>query len=111
MVCSSGFYVRSLAHDLGQRLGCGAHLDGLRRTRAGTFGDADAVPLDTIVREGPLTIQRLIPLEHLLPELPSVVLSDEGVKRVSPTRFEMRRSDFTPNRNLAILILRPLPKQ
>ncbi len=32
LTCSSGFYVRSLAHDLGQRLGCGAHLEGLRRT-------------------------------------------------------------------------------
>ena len=37
VVCSSGFYVRSLAHELGQRLGCGAHLEALRRTRAGEF--------------------------------------------------------------------------
>ena len=33
--CSAGFYVRSLAHDLGQRLGIGAHLTALRRTRSG----------------------------------------------------------------------------
>jgi tRNA pseudouridine55 synthase len=83
LVCSSGFYVRSLAHDLGQRLGCGAHLESLRRTRAGTFEDADAVPLDTIVREGALAVQRLIPLDRLLPELPAVVLSEPGAKRAS----------------------------
>ena len=66
LVCSSGFYVRSLAHDLGQRLGCGAHLESLRRTRAGAFEDADAVPLDTIVREGPATASRVIPIDRLL---------------------------------------------
>jgi tRNA pseudouridine55 synthase len=83
LVCSSGFYVRSLAHDLGQRLGCGAHLESLRRTRAGAFEDADAVPLDTIVREGAVAAQRLIPLDRLLTELPSVVLTDDGVRRAS----------------------------
>jgi tRNA pseudouridine55 synthase len=83
LVCSSGFYVRSLAHDLGQRLGCGAHLDGLRRTRVGEFGAEDAVPLDMIVNEGPSAAQRLIPLERLLPELPSVVLSEDGARRAS----------------------------
>jgi len=83
LVCSSGFYVRSLAHDLGQRLGCGAHLESLRRTRAGAFEDADAVPLDTIVREGPATAGRLIPMERLLPDLPSVLLNEQGVKRAS----------------------------
>lgn len=43
--CSSGTYVRSLAHDLGEKLGCGAHLIGLRRTRSGRFTLRDAVPL------------------------------------------------------------------
>ena len=52
VVCSSGFYVRTLAHELGRRLGCGAHSAALRRTRAGTFTLADAVPLDVIERAG-----------------------------------------------------------
>ena len=43
--CSSGTYVRSLAHDLGEKLGCGAHLIGLRRTKSGRFTLRDAVPL------------------------------------------------------------------
>lgn len=83
LVCSSGFYVRSLAHDLGQQLGCGAYLEGLRRTRAGSFGEAEAVTLDTIVNDGPAALQRLLPMERLLPDLPSVTLSDDGVRRAS----------------------------
>ncbi len=43
--CSSGTYVRSLANDLGNQLGCGAHLIGLRRTKSGKFTLRDAVPL------------------------------------------------------------------
>ncbi|MDB6116832.1 MAG: trub: trna pseudouridine(55) synthase, partial [Verrucomicrobiaceae bacterium] len=37
VVCSKGFYVRTYAHDIGQKLGCGAHLSALRRTRSGHF--------------------------------------------------------------------------
>jgi tRNA pseudouridine55 synthase len=43
--CSSGTYVRSIAHELGERLGVGAHLSSLRRTRIGDFDLADAIPL------------------------------------------------------------------
>ena len=43
--CSSGTYVRSIAHDLGERLGVGAHLSALRRTRIGDFDLGDAIPL------------------------------------------------------------------
>ena len=46
--CSKGTYVRSLAHDLGQRLGCGAHLQGLRRTRSGSFCVDGALSLQRI---------------------------------------------------------------
>ena len=52
IVSSSGFYVRSLAHDLGQRLGCGAHLESLRRTPAGEFRFDQATPLEVIQTEG-----------------------------------------------------------
>ena len=48
--CGKGFYVRSLAHDLGQVLGVGAHLGALRRTQVGPFTIADATPLDAAVR-------------------------------------------------------------
>src|SRR5262249_9675751 len=48
LVCSSGFYVRSLAHELGQRLGCGAFLESLQRTRAGSFRIETAVELTAV---------------------------------------------------------------
>jgi len=51
--CGPGTYVRSLARDLGDRLGCGAHLGGLRRTRSGPFRIEDAAPLDALL-ESPL---------------------------------------------------------
>ena len=53
IVCSSGFYVRSLAHDIGQLLGCGAHLEALRRTRAGQFRLDEAVTLEALQTAGP----------------------------------------------------------
>src|SRR5262245_56267700 len=48
VVCSPGTHIRSLAHDLGQRLGCGAHLTALRRTRSGEFRIQDAVQLSQV---------------------------------------------------------------
>ncbi len=53
--CSSGTYVRVLAEDLGRALGGGAHLDHLRRTRIGSFGEADMRPLDAIGPDAVLT--------------------------------------------------------
>jgi tRNA pseudouridine55 synthase len=49
VACTKGTYVRSLAHDLGQKLGCGAHLATLRRSASGKFDVADARPLDEIL--------------------------------------------------------------
>lgn len=46
--CSKGFYVRTYAHDIGQTLGCGAHLSALRRTRSGKFNLERAVPVETL---------------------------------------------------------------
>jgi tRNA pseudouridine55 synthase len=45
VACTKGTYVRSLAHDLGQKLGCGAHLSTLRRLASGKFDVADALPV------------------------------------------------------------------
>jgi tRNA pseudouridine55 synthase len=50
VACTKGTYVRSLAHDLGQKLGCGAHLTTLRRSASGKFDVADALPLDAILK-------------------------------------------------------------
>src|SRR5580704_6787186 len=50
VACTKGTYVRSLAHDLGQKLGCGAHLANLRRTVSGKFNVADALPLAAVLQ-------------------------------------------------------------
>ena len=83
VVCSSGFYVRSLAHDMGQRIGCGAHLESLRRTRAGDFAQAQAVPLAVVQQEGSDALVRLIPMTALLPGLPHVVVNERGARRAA----------------------------
>jgi tRNA pseudouridine55 synthase len=49
LACTKGTYVRSAAHDLGQKLGCGAHLATLRRSVSGKFDVADALPLDQVL--------------------------------------------------------------
>ena len=52
--CSSGTYIRSLAADLGSVLGGGAHLRNLRRTRVGSFGEDEALPLEEIILQKPI---------------------------------------------------------
>ncbi len=79
----AGFYVRSLAHDLGARLGCGAHLERLRRVRAGSFDESAAVTLPEIEAAGAAASRWLVPLSLLLPHLPEVVLNDRGVRRAT----------------------------
>ena len=49
LACTKGTYVRSVAHELGQKIGCGAHLAELRRSASGKFDVADATPLDTVL--------------------------------------------------------------
>jgi hypothetical protein len=74
--CSGGTYVRSLVHDLGQRVGCGAYLEGLRRTAVAEFPEGRAISLDRlqeVVREGKLDTC-LAPLEALLPDCPELVV-------------------------------------
>lgn len=82
--CSAGFYVRVLAHDLGQRLGTGGHLAALRRTRSGDWMLSQAVPLASLESaEGGRQAAEaaIIPMEQLLPSLPVVVLTPDGLRR------------------------------
>jgi tRNA pseudouridine55 synthase len=80
--CSTGFYVRSLAHDLGERLATGAHLAELRRTRSGDYTLDDAIPLDAAERDPAAAVSRLIPPARMLQRLPALALSEDGVRRV-----------------------------
>jgi len=80
--CSAGFYVRSLAHDLGQRLGIGAHLAALRRTRSGDCLLADALALEAAEADPEAARAAIVPLDRMLPGVPAVVLTQDGVLRV-----------------------------
>ncbi len=67
VACTKGTYVRTLAHDLGGKLGCGAHLASLRRTVSGRFDVADARPLKQILGLTPSELeQRVIPMLKLV---------------------------------------------
>lgn len=85
MSISAGGYVRSVAHELGQALGCGAHLSSLRRTRAGVFTLEEAQRLDALeLRAGDaaaLEGQCLHP-RCLLPEMPSVTGDEIALGRL-----------------------------
>jgi tRNA pseudouridine55 synthase len=66
LACTKGTYVRSVAHELGQNLGCGAHLTALRRSVSGKFDVADALPLETILSLSQAELEkRVIPFLKL----------------------------------------------
>lgn len=67
IACTKGTYVRSIAHDLGQKLGFGAHLATLRRTVSGKFDVADALPLEEMLKLSTAALEkRVIPFLRLL---------------------------------------------
>jgi tRNA pseudouridine55 synthase len=67
VACTKGTYIRSLAHDLGQKLGCGAHLTTLRRSASGKFDVADALPLDAVLKLTAAELQqRVLPFLKLM---------------------------------------------
>ncbi len=84
--CSAGFYVRALARDLGERLGTGAHLARLRRTRAGEFDLSHAIPLETAERDRDEAAGRVMPLRRLLAGLASITLTPDAVRRAQHGR-------------------------
>ena len=73
--CSSGFYIRSLGHDLGQALGCGAHVVALRRTDIKAINVKAAHSLQQIV--GSELGKSLLPLDVLIDHMPKLEISDE----------------------------------
>jgi tRNA pseudouridine55 synthase len=83
MAVSAGGYVRSVAHELGDLAGCGAHLSALRRTRAGMFMLEHAITVDQLKRSSVAELEALLPHPRmLLPEMPSVTVDDQLAGRL-----------------------------
>lgn len=82
--CSSGTYIRSLAHEMGQQLGCGAHLAEISRTAVGEFSLEQAIPLEELAAatQAGKFAECLIPLESLLPNFPLINVLPVIEKRV-----------------------------
>jgi tRNA pseudouridine55 synthase len=83
VACGKGFYVRSLAADLGRRLGCGGTIEALRRTRLGSFTEAEALPWEAI-RDGRVDAIRaaVVSPERAVAGLPAVRVDEAGHQRL-----------------------------
>jgi tRNA pseudouridine55 synthase len=104
--CSSGTYVRSLAHDMGQKLGCGAHLEEISRTAVGEFSLEQAITIEELAddaRAGKFK-ERLIALENLLPNFPRTNVLPVLEKRVrhggkfnvAPAQLQVSHTELPP---------------
>jgi tRNA pseudouridine55 synthase len=83
MSVSAGGYVRSVAHELGQLAGCGAHLSSLRRTQAGAFTLEQAITMEQLKSASVAELEALLPHPRtLLPEMPSVTVDDQLAGRL-----------------------------
>ncbi len=78
--CGSGTYIRSIARDLGERLGCGAHLGGLRRLWVDPFQRQPMVSLDDILESGLGMRARLLPLSSALSRFAVAILDESGAR-------------------------------
>jgi len=83
MHVSAGGYVRSVAHELGQLAGCGAHLSALRRTRAGAFTLDQAINVEDLKSLATVEIEARLPHPRsLLPEMPSITVDDQTAGKI-----------------------------
>ena len=100
VACSAGTYIRALARDLGERLSSAAYLGALRRTAAGPFPEAEAIPLDTVraaAADDPAAIARLLlPIDTGLDRFPDVVLTSPELDAVARGQFIRPAGGFEP---------------
>ena len=115
--CSKGTYVRSLAHELGQVLGVGAHLAGLVRTAVGPFSLAEAVSLGTLEagNASGAWLDHLLPIDCGIQSLPTVAVDEDTARRIGfgqQVSLEAPRSShiraYDSNRRL-LAIMQPMP--
>jgi tRNA pseudouridine55 synthase len=85
--CSSGTYIRTLGHDIGERLGMGGHLAALRRTAVGHFDITRAVALEELEQKGDQHLESIcVGMAETIAHLPSVRLDQDAVKAVTNGR-------------------------
>jgi tRNA pseudouridine55 synthase len=99
--CSSGTYIRSLAHEMGQKLGCGAHLAEITRTAVGEFSLDQAIRLEELAeaKQAGKFANCLIRLENLLPNFPRVNVLPVIEKRVRHgSKFNISIAQLQPGR-------------
>jgi tRNA pseudouridine55 synthase len=82
ILCGKGTYIRALARDLGEAIGCGAHLHTLRRTAVGAFRVEDAVPLDALLADAVLLPEALLPPERAVADWPAFALDEAEARQV-----------------------------
>ncbi len=84
IVCSAGTYIRSLAHDLGEAIGCGAHVIALRRLASGPFTVDDAVAWSALDKDASAAWQRrILPLAAAVADLPAARLDEQALRAVA----------------------------
>ncbi len=81
MRCSRGTYIRSLAADIGDALGSGAHLTSLVRTRSGPFELRDSVRLEEIQADPQSALRKIRSVDEVLSSMPVIVITDLGRRR------------------------------
>ncbi len=82
VTCGKGTYIRAIARDLGAALGCGAHLQALRRTAVGPLTSETGVSLDALAADPALLVERLLPPESAVAHLPRVDLDLDAARLV-----------------------------
>ena len=107
VTCSKGTYIRTLAEEIGEALGCGAHLAALRRTRSGALDVADAITLDELAAlDEPARDARLLPPDVLLADWTALRLAaDEAGRFLTGLRRRVDAPD-----NLKVRVYGPEPK-
>jgi tRNA pseudouridine55 synthase len=81
VLCSRGTYVRALASDIGDALGCGAHLSRLVRTRSGRFMIEDSIGLDEIKADPQIAISLMISIDNALSSMPAIIVNEIGKRK------------------------------
>ncbi len=98
---SKGTYIRVLAEEIGEALGCGAHLTGLRRTSTGGFAIGEAITLEALAAlDEPARDRLLLPAETLSAALPQVVLSAEDARIFCNGGWLPAPASYTPSEKL-----------